>query len=319
MGAAKINLRDYATVDKAVEMWLDVKACKGCPNATGQIKVSFTWAPELSEEEKQRRAEEARRRLYEKPDQGRSDAGDVDTIMKQAEKRLAELKAKDIGDYLKEECESNETLKMQIEEGESELEKVLDIYDDVQQYYELDRERNKLGMESTKKIEHYWGEEDIIRSFAEEEEGSTGGNVSLMANLFGGGSGGEQIPKGLAGLLKAGASSSSLSPGKEGTALMLTIAGGNAAAEKPKGLAGLLKAGAPSSTLEGEGVARGSLGTGTKALTNQQAVTKAALGNALFSSKKLDATKFVGAGSLIVGQPFGGSQRVKTPMVKVKR
>ena len=125
MGAAKINLRDYATVDKAVEMWLDVKACKGCPNATGQIKVSFTWAPELSEEEKQRRAEEARRRLYEKPDQGRSDAGDVDTIMERAEKRLAELKAKDIGDYLKEECESNETLKMQIEEGESELEKVV--------------------------------------------------------------------------------------------------------------------------------------------------------------------------------------------------
>jgi hypothetical protein len=60
MGIIKINLHDYSDVDEAVEKWMDVMSCKGCVSPTGQLKINFTWAPELSAEQRRRRAEEVR-------------------------------------------------------------------------------------------------------------------------------------------------------------------------------------------------------------------------------------------------------------------
>lgn len=54
MGVVNINLNQYKDTGEDTKVWLDVMGCKGCKDATGKIHVHFTWAPELSPEEKAR-------------------------------------------------------------------------------------------------------------------------------------------------------------------------------------------------------------------------------------------------------------------------
>ena len=71
MGVVELNLQDYSPKNDEEagtchDEWKEVIGCKGCNGATGRLHLKTIWLPELSPEEMARRAEEARRKLYEK-------------------------------------------------------------------------------------------------------------------------------------------------------------------------------------------------------------------------------------------------------------
>ena len=191
-------------------------------------------------------------------------------------------------------------------EGESELEKVMDVYDDVSQFYELSREAEKLALPLEKRDTMFLDDEGFAQQFL-APGADTKSELEGLASLFGGGGGRDGRRKGgFAGLMGA---SKGGGEKKEGLAGLLGTAP-NGGKEK-KGLAGLL--GAPQ---EVGGVIASCEKSAILPLSNQKAAAKAALSNPLFAKKKLDASKFVGAGSLMAA---GEVTRVKTPMVTVKR
>ena len=87
MGVVKINLSEFREEEDTVDRWFTIMGCKGCPKPTGEVHLSFNWAPELSPEEKRRRAEEARQKLYEKQKDPDRDLT-MEEMMEQAAKRV---------------------------------------------------------------------------------------------------------------------------------------------------------------------------------------------------------------------------------------
>lgn len=162
-------------------------------------------------------------------------------------------------------------------------------------------------------------DEGLAEQFSEPgaDVSATLGGLGGLAGLLGGGrKEANDEKKGIAGLL--GGLKKEGRGEKEGIAGLLGgpkgekkgIAGllGRPKAEEKKGFAGLL--GPPKKDVKLVGL------TSSPKVSDQKAAANAALSNPLFAKKRLDASKFVGAGSSLLD---GGAERAKTPMVTVKR
>ena len=133
MGKVDINLNEFAGVEDPNDLWFDVQPCVGCKNPTGRLHVIFTWAAELSPEEKARRKEEARRKLFERdgePDRSYT----IEMAMEDAAKKLAELDLRD-GRAPQEEIKV-----------ETEFEKMLRQYGSIGEAIKAQRESEKANM-----------------------------------------------------------------------------------------------------------------------------------------------------------------------------
>ncbi|GMH66620.1 hypothetical protein TrLO_g6671 [Triparma laevis f. longispina] len=174
MGVVKINLNDYKDQEDKIEKWFNIMGCKGCPEPTGEVLLSFHWAPELSPEEKARRAEEARRKLYEKqkaPDREFT----IDEMMEQAEVRVKELSGLREGQYF----EDNHQGMKPIIFARSELDKVIEIHGDVLHEVQSRLQQERMSMDAETQEKNYFLDGVVDTSAPALGEG--------LAGLFGGG------------------------------------------------------------------------------------------------------------------------------------
>ena len=166
MGICQLNLNQHGNTGEEVNIWLDVMGCKGCKDATGKIHVSFLWAAELSAEDRKRRAEEARARLYDKaPEPVR--AFTMEEALAAADEDMEIMSKLRFGKYLEKEM-GEEKLKEWRNE-ESELEKTLDRFDDVKDAMEEERLLARLAMTVEEENKTYLELRD--REDEDEDEG----------------------------------------------------------------------------------------------------------------------------------------------------
>jgi hypothetical protein len=148
MGIVNINLNDYRDCEDNVDKWYDIIPCKGCKNPTGKIHVNFLWAAEISPEDKLRLAEEAKRKLFDKPKELIKEFS-VEEAMASADDMLKNLNELKDGMYLRREIGDDVIKEWRNEE--SELEKALDMYDDVKEHFDdvhrIERNAMKLKEE----------------------------------------------------------------------------------------------------------------------------------------------------------------------------
>ena len=328
MGVCQINLNRYVDAEDEVQLWLDVMGCKGCKDATGKIHVSFIWAPELSPDEKKRLAEESRKKLYEKV-QEPVRTFTMEEAMAEAEGSIKALNKLKFGKYL--ETEFGEGKLKEWREEESELEKALDKFDDINGLFTEEKMMGRMKLTYAEENEQYYDAEDFDRGEEEKDDGF-GSPKNSRPGSREGGDGTLKImfsPDKIKGdpFRKLKGNEKTELARRSSTLLALpapvkvNMSGGNGDV-RSRMASIMIKGGGSTPAPAGAmallvGAANDKRGGGAG---EGGGAAAAALGSSIFQKKKFDASKFLGAASSAGGGGEAGVvTRAKTPTIVMGR